>query len=331
MENRYVNKNLNQLQDEASIALMKLLEAQDTQADENSIEKLQIDYAIKQNNLEEYIKNKSSTSLVNSILSQHPVKSISQTFAKPQFEFSTEDSISIKKHFENLPPDLQALFNAALEDSNISLDTINNPVFLKGEGYVYDLSEIQKLLNKNANYPRNLDRKVTQKDIIPCNTLISAMFQMLNIIKGNISITRPVEVNTYMLEASKNDQDNISNEMIQMIEQYYVKGIEDKHRILFDIICRDSYTQMIMQRPCFLPDGYVYDRSTVSMLLESARSCGQDSAMCPKMNIPFKEEDITPSPMVIAVLEQLKSNIQSRIDSMQSSHHSEMNVYKPNF
>lgn len=315
------------LQEQASMAYINLLSAEEERANQYDIERLQIEYNLVQSRLEQEQKNlnsmnnQSSTSQVFSKLSQSPAKNIPQTSAKPTYVFSEEENFSIKQHFEKLPKDLQALFNAALEDSNISLDTINNPVFLKGEGYIYDLSTVNEMLERNHGsclYPRNQDKNFTSNDIIPCNTLISAKFHMLNIVKGNIYIPDPVEINEYSFA-----EENIA--LIKMIEAFYLKGLEPKHRILFDTICRDSFTNMIMHKPVFLPDGFVYDNKTAIFLLESSG----ESAVCPRNDkINFTLEDITPCPMTVAVLEELEKKIRAMQNNSQISKNNVNNEYK---
>ena len=336
MENR--RDIIRRMQEEASVALINLLNAQEDMANEYVIENLQMELSRIQSSLEYEQKNEQkrwasmqntgSTHLVNNMLAQYPAKIILQTSAKPLHVFSAEESSRINEHFKTLPPHLQALFNAALEDSTINFDTIKNPVFLKGEGYVYDANDVEQMLERNGIYPRNQDRKISREDIIPCNTLINAMFYLLKIIEGNIYIAEPVDINTFMLQPSEDKKVTISIEFIKKIEEFYANHIENKHRILFDTICRDSCTNIIMQQPIFLPDGFVYDLSTAETLLESAQSAGQGSAMCPKMDIPFKAEDITPCPMVIVIFEQIKRIMQAMMNQSQASHNNVNNEYK---
>lgn len=315
------NHTIEELEESASVALVKLFDAQERQADPDTLGNLEQQYNVILVKIEEVKSrlnvhgNKGSTSAVMSKLSQlsiaQPVVNLSQTGAQPLHIFTKEENNRINKHYESMRQDLKLLFDAALEDSSISMDKIDNPVFLKNEGYVYDAASVDEMLgNKTAvNYPRNPSVQFTRKEVIPCNTLIKAKLHMLNIMDGVISTADPVEMNAYMQPVYDNNQSKIPPEIIKIIETYYMKGIEAKHRILFDAVCRDSCTNMIMQQPVFLPDGYVYDRSTVMQLLDSAYFAGEESAMCPMANITFKIEDITRCRLAEAVLEQLKNNI----------------------
>lgn len=315
------NDTIEELEESASVALVKLFDAQERQADRDTLENLEQQYNVILVKIEDVKSrfnahgNKGSTSAVMSKLSQlsiaQPVVNLSQACAQPLHIFTKEENDRINKHYESMRQDLKLLFDAALEDSSISMDKIDNPVFLKNEGYVYDAASVDEMLgNKTAvNYPRNPSVQFTRKEVIPCNTLIKAKLHMLNIMEDVISTADPVEMNTYMQPAYDNAQSNIPPEIIKIIETYYMKGIEAKHRVLFDAVCRDSCTNMIMQRPVFLPDGYVYDRSTVMQLLDSAYFAEEESAMCPMANITFKIEDITRCRLAEAVLEQLKNNI----------------------
>jgi hypothetical protein len=319
MENRREHKktNLEILKEEADAAYARLLQAQLDNENEERISFLDKHYKFIQSEVEKeersqiFPRNQSSTSLVTARLSQHPVEKKLISAAKPLREFSNDESVKINNHYNILRPDLKALFDAALNDSQITMETIKNPVFIKGEGYIYDLSILEKILEKTgeAIFPRNNDRVFTKKDIIPCNTLITAMLRMLNIIEGRISNAKPVEIDQYIMQMPENNKQGITIQMIKMIEKYYNDKLEPKHRVLFDAICRDSSTNMIMQNPVFLPDGYAYDENTVLFLLEA----GEGKAVCPNADIEFTQNDISPCPLAVAVLEQLKMNIENSL------------------
>jgi hypothetical protein len=295
--------DLQKLQDNASQAYANLLDAQGRGESEKIINELEEthDYYMDQLKFaeEKLAEHKLSTDLIYSQLFQQPREKKALTCgAKAKYTFSIEESEEISDHYEKLPENLQALFNAALLDSTISMDTIENPVFLNGEGYVYNATFIQETLtgSRDALYPTNNERKFTQAEVIPCNTLIVAMKYLQDIIRNKPYIQEPIHQNNFLQPT----------EQERAMEYYYLYVMEAKHRILFDKICRDSMTQMIMRKPVFLPDGYAYDMQTALTLLESAQG---EAATCPGSNILFTKEDITPCHIAINVLDQLKENI----------------------
>ena len=181
------------------------------------------------------------------------------------------------------------MLDAVLIDENISQEVIVNPVFIKKDGRVYDLSMIEKIIASNGKNPFNQEMVFKKEDIIPCNTLIKAIQLLLLIIDQHEICSQPVEKNKF----------DPSQEILS--EAFYQK-LPPKHQRLFDIICRDPMTNMIMKDPVFLPDGYAYDRSTAEILLESAKT-----AECPlDKNILFTKEDITKCYLIDSVYEYLK-------------------------
>lgn len=293
-----------------------------TEALDNAAEPLAIEQLIEQQQiaLDEFENEKSksikekfhaSTSFIQSKLYQLGVQAVHSQSVEPLEKFTDEEILEIKRRYNQIPAPLKALIDAALDDDRIQCDYVKNPVFIRGEGHLYDLSSIQLMLKgkTEANFPNNPEAKFSMADVIPCNTLIRAMKILLNILKGHNPLASAVEKNTFASVIS--DRRRISPEVIKMIESYYASpSLEENHRALFDVICRDRLTKMIMDDPVYLPDGYTYDRSTAMFLLESAYP--SDRALCPfNDEITFTKDDMTESYTVMRVLDQLKANIEA--------------------
>lgn len=224
--------------------------------------------------------------------------------ATPRRVFTEPEIKAINAHYSKLPDNLRKLMDASIQDDHISLELIPNPVFIRGEGQVYDKAVLEKLLQgkQEADTPCNRNIKFKKSDIIPCNTLIASMECLLDIIKGKAIAAPPPEAKLTSL--NKNVvRKRISAELIVAAELAYQK-MEGKHKKLFDLICRDPITHEIMDNPVFLPDGYIYDHSTALSYLKMA-----DGQTPSNQKLFFTEKDITPCYFVIKVLEQLKENI----------------------
>lgn len=227
--------------------------------------------------------------------------------------FSADEMLKIKHHYETLPEELKKLIDSALSDERITLDYITNPAFIRGEGHIYDRSTILDILKgkDSAPCPYNPGRLFRQSDIIPCNTLIKAMRQLLNIIGGDEPVP-PSQRDDILFNNKSNDKRKlITPEQIALIEIYYEKFLLPRQKVLFDIICRDPFTGIIMDDPVLLPDGHVYDRTTIALVKRF--SPGDNKYPCPgNRNISFTDEDVTTCYFVASVLEQLKQNIEAR-------------------
>lgn len=312
--------HIQHLEEQLSLAYIALFTAQENNALPDKINRLEQDYRLAKTHFKNAKKNlydstnRESSAHIQLRLQQsdHPMKP-QQQYTLPLTIFSEDEKEIITKHYATLPPELKILLDEALEDTSIALDKMCNPVFLRREGQLYDLSTVTDMLHNKmeANYPLNPSQKFKKEDIIPCNTLIRAMQIVLNIIHGQGASAPPVDANIQL--GSQSARKRIPAELITLIEGYYQVSLLPKHRVLFDAICRDPITNIIMDDPVYLPDGYAYDRSTASLLLESAKLYGEDQAECPRNeNILFKEEDVTNCFLVIKVLEQLKIIIQEK-------------------
>lgn len=241
----------------------------------------------------------------------HRVKN--QPAAKAVRVFTEKEAAAIRAHYDKLPEELQKLMDAAIND-DIELDLIMKPVFIRGEGHIYNQEIIEEMLTskKEPVCPHNDNLKFTKNDVTPCNTLIAAMGLLLDVISGEEQ--KPLLLDVKIASLLKGAvRQRVAAELIQLIEKHYQTMIE-KHKLLFDIICRDPMTHEIMDDPIFLPDGYVYDRSTALAYLK------YKEGTCPKnATIFFTEQDITPCHYVIAVLDQMKENILKKIKSAQDS------------
>ena len=213
----------------------------------------------------------------------------------------------INDHYSKLPEELRSLMDATISDEVISFELTPNPVFICGEGKIYDAEKIIELLESKAEHLSPYTRQPFSKsDVIPCNTLIKAMEHLLKVIQGEQLLpTKEFKLSSLNKQTAES-RTRISVELITFIEKHY-QQMPDKHKVLFDLICRDPKTKQIMDDPVFLPDGYVYDRSTAVAYLGIQGVCPLNS------NLSFKKEDITPCYFVIAVLEQLKQNIATKI------------------
>lgn len=230
--------------------------------------------------------------------------------AQPIRRFTAKEMDKINAHYNQLPDALKNLMKASISDEIISLDLMKDPVFIRSEGQVYDREELEQLFKKSqtARAPLNQDLIFTKNDIIPCNTLIQAMEKLLDIInvddEKKIKSTIPEKLSS-LLESNKK---RVDDNLIKLIEAHY-NNMPDKHKILFDIICRDPVTKMIMQDPVLLPDGYVYDSTTALTYIK------YQGGQCPlNSDITFTEQDITRCYFVINVLDQMKQNIQMQIE-----------------
>ncbi|MHB1948444.1 MAG: U-box domain-containing protein [Gammaproteobacteria bacterium] len=225
--------------------------------------------------------------------------------AKPVRIFTPAEMEKINKHYAALPDHLKRLMDAAMNEE-ISLELIAQPVFLRGDGHIYDkTATIDKLLEREDEplYPHNQDKRFNKTTVIPCNTLILAMERLLDIINGKVKpFTSPDSRLSSLLDAGAKKR--VAPELIALIEKFYATSLIDRHKMLFDIICRDPMTNNIMSDPILLPDGYIYDRTTALTYLKYM------NGECPKNSaIRFTEADITPCLFVISVLDQLKQNI----------------------
>jgi len=156
--------------------------------------------------------------------------------------------------------------------------------------------------------------KYKKSDIIPCNSLIIAMQQLLTIIdKGDNVEAKSIENKFLMTEQSNASADPvISDDMVALMEAHY-KKLPNKHKLLFDAICRDPYTHQIMVIAVLLPDGRFYDLKTAKAALT-----GGGRSFCPLNDtIPFAEKDIVKAVTVNRVLAQFKINIETAMKQAQ--------------
>jgi len=295
------------LQEQASELLIKLLAAEDNPSPD-AIEIAELKHELQNVNLLLLKEEKTTTTAKIMNLTTKEQKTTLPEKAAPKRIFNEAEMQLINDHYKKLPEELRKLIDVSINDDRISLDLIPNPVFIRSEGQVYDNATVIELLkNKHeAHAPYNPDVIFKRSDIIPCNTLIIAMEYLLDIIKGKIIKPEPREYKISSL-TKIGLRRRIPAELVTFVEHHY-KKMEDKHKLLFDAICRDPITKEIMDDPVFLPDGYIYDRSTALAYL------GIKQGVCPSNSlISFKQEDITPCYFVISVLEQLKQNINEKI------------------
>lgn len=220
--------------------------------------------------------------------------------------FTDEEMKKINLHFEKIPENLRNLMEAALgEDINLGLAA--NPVFIRSEhtGHIYDRKAVSTFIKHGpATCPHNQDKEFSEGDIIPCNSLIKAIEILLNIING-VKIEEPSLKSTLAItdELKELKRARIPADIVRLIElNYYQMPLH--HKALFNCICRDPITNIVMDDPVLLPDGYIYDRTTAMAYLK--RKGGQ----CPlNSELKFTEADITPCLTVRNVLNQLRDYI----------------------
>lgn len=287
------------LQEHASEFFVKWLIATESGATLNELNTLKVAYEAANAQLEKEQKKRLTTTA--------KLTSELKTEEKPIRTFNEDEMKLINDHYKKLPDSLRKLMDITINDEIISYEFIPNPVFICGEGRIYDNNKLNELFEEKDEVLAPYNRiKFKKSDVIPCNTLIKSMDHLLDIINGKLVQPESFEFKLASLNKIESRQ-RISADLIAIIERYYMQ-MEDKHKALFDIICRDPVTKVIMDDPVFLPDGYVYDRSTALAYL------GLKEGTCPLNPAKiFKKEDITPCYFVIAVLEQLKQNMNDHI------------------
>lgn len=304
------------LQNEASAAFAKLLDAQDRHLAEAEIKKLDNEHKRAQANLDraEKILAASAPALngnsqfIHSALEAKASKNPRSAEAKHTHTFTKADKEKIVAHCETLPPTLKNLAEAALSDDRFQLELAANPIFIKGDGEIYDAAVVEEqwLKREAKGIHPILHKPFERKDIIPCRTLIRAVEILLEIIDGKEITAQPVgEILASCLKPAMRKR--VPAHVIALAENNY-QSLENKHKRLFDIICRDPMTKEIMENPVLLPDGYVYDHSTAVAYLE------YKNGECPmNPSISFTEKDITPCYFVIRVLDALVAMIDAKV------------------
>lgn len=275
------------------------------------------------NQIDTVIQLQTSNHVISAKLQQHPASARTprKAYAK---EISREDFEKINRRFNELPPELQKVLAAALSDDHISLEFIHKPVFIRGEGHLYDLSVVNDLLasKKEAHCPINRDQVFTANDVIPCNVLIDTMIQIVNIISGQAFKSSSLKQNDLVGQQIQK-RARIPANHIPLIEAYY-KTLKPQHQALFDLICRDPASNLIMDDPVLLPDGYAYDRTTVEFILTLAER-DNERALCPHSDhLTFTRADITPCHFIVKILDQLKENMDEQLNAQRGNQNQEL-------
>lgn len=174
-------KYLQQLQNEANDAYIKLLAAQE--AYDIAMSKLKAEEAKQVKAVED--KQKSSPVKIYGALDITIPPMEKKQATKSKQAIAPQEMKAVEKHFENLPSHLQSLMEAVLGE-NITLGLARDPVFIRGEGIVYDRSTAEGWLKDKAEalLPHNPGKTFTKADIITCNTIIDAMADLMKIIQG---------------------------------------------------------------------------------------------------------------------------------------------------
>lgn len=265
--------------------------------------------------IEEKIKNNEKKLAEDDSISADPAISVVPATpavlskAVPLRFFSKEEVEKIRERNESNSEHLKDILEAAIGDDKITLDLVDEPVFIRREGYTLNRKTIYEQILKDADQAKcffTKDITFTKEDIIPCNSLIRAMDLYLCIIdqKPYESPAAKEKKCTFVIseETGSEEKAVLSETDVKFITAMY-QGLSKDYKALFDSICKDPLTGKIMRKPVFLPDGYAYDASTAKAYLELMNGqCPLNSA------IKFTAEDITPCYYVIAVYEQLKQH-----------------------
>jgi hypothetical protein len=317
-------KPLQKLQLAVDDAYVLWLTAQDSNISMDALQKLEQTYQQAKKTLEtEEIKFGTRKPPLNSIAviqaslkaSADSKDSKASPSAAPVRLFTPDEIKLINEHYRKIPDQLQKLMDAAMGE-DITLELVTDPVFIRREGHVYDRkTAIDFLKGKpEAMCPHNQEINYKKTDIIPCNALIEAMGHLLSIANGASVPAQPVNNKLAITNESRSlKRSRIQADVVALIEKNY-SVLPEKHKLLFNTICRDSVTNQIIDDPVLLPDGYIYDRSTAEVYLKLG------GGICPKNNsIIFTKEDITPCVTVCKVLDQLRDNIQNAMKMLEKA------------
>jgi len=298
---------INEWQDKASFAEIDLLAAYEHKAPEHIIQTLINTKQIANDNLkmlEKKLARRSSYSEMFRQLDLAPGEAPA-ALAKPVKVFTAQEMESINAHYDKLPENLKKLMEAAILDDHVNYGFMAQPVFIRGEGQVYDRPDVITFLNGRSEALAlvNKDVKYGVKDIIPCNPILIAMQHLLTIIQN-----KPIQPPAYQNELSHliEGEAKVDKRVIELMKANYF-ALPAKHKILFDALCRDPITHKIMSDPVFLPDGYIYDRVTALDYLETLGTCPLND------KISFAKEDITPCVFVIKIIDQLKEMVDANV------------------
>jgi hypothetical protein len=264
---------------------------------------------------------KNSGALILSLLQGSSPSEAKQPHAKPLIDFTDTQIEKILTRYSELTGPLKDLMDAALgEDVIVTLEINTRPVFIIGDGRIYDAAALKTLFGQGANkkteatLPLNQGFRFKESDIIPCNSLIKALGHLLSIIDGEEIEAKSLEsrVNNFVIIHQNHTpaRTRISADLIKLIEQF-LKTLPPKHQLLFDEVCRDRVTRQIMDDPVILTDGFFYDRKTAEAALEAGGICPSNE------NIIFTERDITPCITVGNVLNKLKEIILKKLSLAQ--------------
>jgi len=220
----------------------------------------------------------------------------------------------IKIITRELTPQTQPLFDAALEDASISMDTMRIPVVLRANGRGYDFYSLSQLAEDKNNYRETPEERIKFKleDVIPHNTIATALNFLLANLEQGVPPDNNMLVNITLLRAVQNSQVSPSGPVTITSEQQtqlesFVTHLTDRQQKIFNIMCRDPLTALIIQRPVILPDGFTYDEKTMQAYCQMGENRGQATWKCP-MNpeVTFTQQDILYCRSIENVLENVK-------------------------
>ena len=233
--------------------------------------------------------------------------------ATPVESFTEIDRDKIITHLAALPqrPDGQiqhALISGVLEDEAIQLDFVCNPVFIIGDGVILDALTAAEMLQSTPPRPSPRSaRQFTAQDVIPCNVIILAMRELLNIIDGKVATTTNLRLDPTVTIHYQ----SLTPADIQHIENYY-ESLTLAHQRLFNLICRGS-TGHILETPILLPSGYLIEKSYALDLLNQA-SAARLPCYCPNSSIEYTAADLT----LCEFSQNALAQIQAKLNAMRA-------------
>jgi hypothetical protein len=184
-----------------------------------------------------------------------------------------------------------------LTDFGLWLDIPVNPVFIRGDGTVMDADLADKMQELSITTP-STRVSFEAKEILPCNTIIYLMQELLNTLNGHlIPVENLVRDKSVQIKYTRLKADDIIS-----LERYY-ECLPLTYKRLFNIVCRSPSGQ-ILEDAVFLPNGLLYEKSEVLNWLAIAAQKKQ-ACYIPGTLIAISADDITPCRFSKNILEQI--------------------------
>jgi hypothetical protein len=221
--------------------------------------------------------------------STHPVRAAS---------FSEKNMLAIKKfYYHAIHLDQPTI----PKEFDLRLDFPINPSFIRRDGIVLDADLAVEMQELSISTPHTRV-SFLQEDILPCNTVIYLMQELVNILNGHDLITENV---VYDHRVQVNYK-KLTPDDIKSLERFY-KSLTRSYQRLFNIVCRSPSGQ-ILEDAVFLPNGLLYERSVVLKWLADA-TLENKPCYIPNSLIEFSADDITRCHFSKIILEQIQALI----------------------